>query len=146
MLATPERYKIQYYFVTDDGLFRLSGRLHRDLLSGETALVQFADTRQKLIELIIPQSGWHGATARGIIYIFDANGFLDLRRKVRDAMPVMPRYLHDKTVTDLTPAIAERSFRKSSTWQPPQAMLDLIIDATEGGPLKPRKIKNFKPS
>lgn len=146
MLATPERFIIQYYFILDDGVYRLSGRLHRDLLNGEAALLQFADTKQKLIELIIPRVEGHGATARGIIYVFDENGILDLANKVRDAMPVMPRYSHDKTVTDLTPAIAEHRFRKYSTWQPSQAILDLIVDTAERGLVKPRKIKIFKPS
>lgn len=128
MLATPERYKIHYYLVTEDGLFRLSDRLHRDLLSGGTALVQFADTKQKLIELIFSGPDAFASKARGVIYAFDKNGFLDLRTMTQDATPAMPRFMKENAVTDLAPAIRKQRFQADFTWKPSQAMLSSLFD------------------
>lgn len=128
MLATPERFTIQYFLCTDDGLYRLPDRLHRDLLGGRTALIQFANTKQKLIELIISRAEAFTSKARGVIYVFDKNGFLDLRMMTQDAMPAIPRFMKEKGVVDLAPAIRKQRFQSDFTWKPTQAILSRMFD------------------
>ena len=56
MLARKQQLLIRYYILASDGLWRLPSRLHYDLMERKVALPQYADTKQKVLEVFARQT------------------------------------------------------------------------------------------
>ena len=125
------RLSIRHYLWADDQLWRLSQRLHADLVSGRAALVQFANTRQRVIEVFVRRLRQTPlfVRARGLVYPFDAQGHLDLHEQV-EAVPLglegrEARRVGDN-VFDAGPALRHRRWMQEHTWKPSAEVMRLI--------------------
>jgi hypothetical protein len=74
------RLSIRYYLITDEGPARMPLRLLRDLVSGDVAAPQFANSFQRKIEVLIWSEPEGGRTIkmRPTTSRFDAGGRVDL--------------------------------------------------------------------
>jgi len=126
VVAPTQKLTIRYYLWTEAGPFRLPDRLHRDLINHRVKLRQFAGSMQKLVELVIRSGEIQSATARGVVYAFDKDGYLDLRGVAQHATPSTPRFADNDAVKDLSPTISKRRFQAEYTWRPGKTVLDRI--------------------
>ena len=94
MLAKSEKPRsatvgIRYYLWSADGPRRLTQRVHHELIEGLFSLPQYADSRQKILEVFVThQTKTHFIlNARGILYPFDTQGFFDDRKYLQFVLP-----------------------------------------------------------
>jgi hypothetical protein len=87
VLAQKQQLLVRYYLWAADGPWRLPNQLHRDLIDREVALPQFADTKQKVLEVLSRRIGVDAYALRGhgIIFAFEENGYLK-RTPAEEAM------------------------------------------------------------
>ena len=140
--AAPGRISVRYYVCSSGGLQRITQRLHRDLFDRAVALPQYAGSKQKVLEVLIKRlTGTHySITARGIVYPFDAGGFLDMKAKAGKGPIEISRFRSAQTnVVDLNPSIKRRRFRQEYTWEPSKKMLDAVWADVE-----PRRAKRHR--
>ena len=78
MLARKQQLLIRYYILASDGLWRLPSRLHYDLMERKVALPQYADTKQKVLEVFARRIGveTYSLRGQGTFFVFDENGYL----------------------------------------------------------------------
>ena len=131
------RLSIRYYICTDEGPVRVPLRLHQDLVSGKTAMPQFAQSLQHFVEVLIevgPKSA-RKIHMRSTSTRFGANGKVDLRHAVEAIAVVVegskPRQLGGKVI-DAGPAIRANRLERETAWRAPSSVLRLIRADIEG--------------
>jgi hypothetical protein len=106
-------------------------------MSGDMALPQYANSKQKMVEVLI----WYGPgrarkiEARGTISFFNSKGGIDLR-EATEAMAIAvegskPKW-RNKNVLDIGPVIRSRRWSREHTWKPAPILLRMIIADIEG--------------
>lgn len=133
----PRRLSLRYYLWDGSALSRLTHRLHSALLSGDTALPQYANSKQKVVEVLI----WQGPgrarkiEVRGTICFFNSKGYIDLREPAEAAAIALegskPKR-RSKNVLDIGPVIRSRRWSREHTWKPAPMLLQMIIADIEG--------------
>jgi hypothetical protein len=130
------RLSLRYYLFDGDALWRIPHRLHRALLSGEVSLPQYANSKQKVVEVFI----WTGLgtartiEARGVVLTFNAKGSIDLAEAAEVMGTVIggsrPRRL-DKNILDIGPVIRTRRLSEHK-WKLPAPVLRAIMAHISG--------------
>src|SRR5271169_236599 len=133
----PRRLSLRYYLWDGHALSRVPHRLHSALLSGDTALPQYANSKQKVVEVLI----WRGPgrarkiEARGTISFFNSKGYIDLR-EATEAMAIAVEGSKPKrrneNVLDIGPVIRSQRWSREHTWKPAPMLLRMIIADIEG--------------
>jgi len=125
------RVSLRYYVWHDSALWRFPHRLHVAVVSGEATLLRFANTRCKIVEVLVSRQLTRPIikTVRGVVYAFDAEGRLDLS-DVGEAIEMVtqgsrPRRLQDNII-DVSPILRDRRWASTHVWQPPTEMVSLI--------------------
>jgi len=87
MMAARNTTSLRYYLWADDGHWRITHRLHSELVSGKVVLRQYAGTKQKIVEVFIHKvrGSQKIVEARGGVYSFDARGRLDVASQAEAA-------------------------------------------------------------
>ena len=133
------RISVRYYLWSPEGPLRITRRLHRELFERDVALPQFAGTKQKILEVFIERltTAHYSISARGVVYPFDVNGFLNVKMLALEGSLEISRFRPAQAnVVDLNPSIKRRRFQEQYTWKPSKTMLDDIWSDIE-----PRRIK-----
>ena len=114
--TAPSR-SIRYYLWPAEGLQRITQRFHRNLFERTVALPRYAGTKQKIVEVFIQRltSRDYSISARGIVYPFDAKGFLDIKALALEGSLELSRFKSTETnILDLRPSIKRRRFHASA--------------------------------
>jgi hypothetical protein len=125
------RQSLRYYLWSDDGPWRLSERFHAGLVSGTVNLKQYANTKQKIVEVFVRRHRGQPifVKARGIYYRFDKSGRLDVTGLSEAAAIALegsrPRHVA-ANLFDVSPAIRHRRWLKAQTWRVDAAILRKI--------------------
>jgi hypothetical protein len=147
--TAPSRISIRYYLWSAEGLQRITQRFHRNLFERTVALPQYAGTKQKIVEAFIQRltSRDYSISARGIVYPFDAKGFLDIKALALEGSLELSRFRSTETnIFDLRPSIKRRRFQEQYTWKPSKTMLDDVwSDIDPGRPKKRRRLPLLRP-
>jgi hypothetical protein len=131
------RLSIRYYLITDEGPVRVPLRLHRDLVSGDVAAPQFANSFQRKIEVLIwsEPEGDRTIKMRPTTSRFDASGRVDLRYAAEAvALAIMgsgPKR-RGQNVLDIAPTLKARRRAVETRWEPSQGITRLIRADLEG--------------
>jgi hypothetical protein len=152
-MAQKQRLVVRYYLWANDGPWRITHRLHSDLVFGKVALRRYAGTKQKIVEVFVRKVYGRPviAKARGGIYSFDARGHLDVSSQAEAAAIAVAsakaRSVQGK-VFDLSPALRHRRWMDEHVWQPSASLLQEIIADLEGRSRPPasRGIRLLKPA
>ena len=131
------RLSLRYYIWDGRALSKVPHRLHSALLSGDATLPQYANSKQKMVEVLI----WRGPgqarkiEARGTINFFNSKGCIDLR-EATEAVAIAvegskPKRLNEK-VLDIGPVVRSRRWSREHTWKPAPILLRMIIADIEG--------------
>lgn len=139
-----KRLRVACYLWSEEGPLRIPDRLHRQLAGGETALPQYAGSRQKIIEVLLQPLTAHSyaVRARGLVYAFDSSGLLDARAHTEAASLKVSRFrASGNNIVDLEPKISARRSREQDTWMPTKAMMERIWSDLD--PHRPKKSKRF---
>ena len=134
------RINVRYYLWSQEGPLRITRRLHRELFERNVAMPQFAGTKQKILEVFIERltRTHYSISARGVVYPFDVNGFLNVKMLALEGTLEISRFRPAQAnVIDLNPSIKRRRFREQYTWKPGKTMLDDIWSDIE-----PRRTKS----
>jgi hypothetical protein len=146
--TAPSR-SIRYYLWSAEGLQRITQRFHRNLFERTVALPQYAGTKQKIVEVFIQRltSRDYSISARGIVYPFDAKGFLDIKALALEGSLELSRFRSTETnILDLRPSIKRRRFQEQYTWKPSKTMLDDVwSDIDPGRPKKRPRLPVLRP-
>jgi hypothetical protein len=152
-MAQKQQLLIRYYLWANDGPWRITHRLHSDLVFGKVALLRYAGTKQKIVEVFARkvQSRPVIAKARGGIYSFDAKGHLEVSSQAEAAaIAVASAKAHtvQGKVFDIGPALRHRRWMDEHVWQPSASLLQEIIADLEGRsrPSTSRGIRLLKPN
>jgi hypothetical protein len=147
--TAPSRISFRYYLWSAEGLLRITQRLHRNLFDRTAALPQYAGTKQKIVEVLIQRltSRDYSISARGIVYPFDAKGFLDVKALALEGSLELSRFRSTETnILDLRPSIKRRRFQEQYTWKPSKTMLDDVwSDIDPGGVKKHPRLPLLRP-
>jgi len=130
------RINVRYYLWSAEGLQRITQRFHRNLFDRTVALPQYARTKQKIVEVLIQRltSRDYSISARGVVYPFDAKGFLDVKAFALEGSLELSRFRSKETnILDLRPSIKRRRFQEQYTWKPSKTMLDDIWSDIDPG-------------
>ena len=123
----PARISVRYYLWSAEGPQRITQRLHRELFERDVAMPQFAGTKQKVLEVFVQRvtKMHYSISARGVVYPFDADGFLDVKTLALEGSLEISRFRSAQAnVLDLNPSIKRRRFQEQYTWKPSKTMLD----------------------
>jgi hypothetical protein len=143
----PARGSVRYYLWSGDKLRRIPNRLHYGLLDRVVAFPEFAGSRQKAIEVFIRPltSTTRAIQARGIVFSFDANGFLDLR-PMRDE--VIGDYIKGSpvrgNVVNFERIVQRKQFASTYAWEPTADMVARIKADIAPGRSKASKLPLLK--
>ena len=131
------RLSLRYYLCDHDVIWRIPNRIHGALLSGEIGLPQYADSKQKVVEVFV----WTGSRtppliqARGAFVSFNAKGSIDWAASAEVAAIVIegskPR-LVDRNILDIGSVIRSRRLRREHSWAPSVELLQAIVADIEG--------------
>jgi hypothetical protein len=147
--AEPGRISVRYYLLSAEGLQRITQRLHRNLFDRIVPLPQYAGTKQKIVEVIIQRltSANYSISARGVVYPFDAKGFLNTKALALEGSLELSRFRSAETnIFDLTPSIKRRRFQERYTWKPSKTLLDDVwIDIDPGRAKKRPRLPLLRP-
>jgi hypothetical protein len=121
--------RVRYYIWDGAVLLRLAGKLHHALLDRTAAIIRFAGSRQKLIEVIARSSNarLQKFTITGTILTFDAAGYLEWRPAIKAALEgfgTQPRF--EWGITDLQKILRERNFELKFRWMVPEEVVSRI--------------------
>lgn len=136
------RLSIRYYLWTEDGPWRISERLHSEIVSGKAELTRYAGTRQKVVEAQIRRVSSRPifVRARGIYYRFDSQGHLNLPELAEAAGLALegsqPRRVA-LNLFDLGPAVRHRRWIEAQTWQVSPTILRKITADLQSGSRSP---------
>lgn len=126
-----DRLSSRYYLWTDDGPWRISQRTHVDLVTGAFGLPQYANSKQKVVEVLFQRDPHDlgSIRARGIYYHFDEKGRLNLLAASEAAASAIegsrPRHVVDN-LFDIGPAVRHRRWVANQTWKVSPAILRRI--------------------
>jgi len=113
------------------------------------ALPQYAGTKQKIVEVLIQRltSRDYSIGARGVVYPFDAKGFLDVKAFALEGSLELSRFRSMETnILDLRPSIKRRRFQEQYAWKPSKTMLDDVwSDIDPGRAKKHRRLPLLRP-
>lgn len=133
----PRRLSLRYYLWDGQALSRVPHRLHSGVLSGDLALPQYANSKQKVVEVLI----WRGPgrarkiEARGTISFFNSKGCIDLR-EATEAIAIAVEGSKPKrrsgNVLDIGPVIRSRRWSREHIWKPPPMLLRIIVADIDG--------------
>ena len=147
--TAPSRIGVRYYLWSSEGSLRITQRLHRNLFDRTAALPQYAGTNQKIVEVLIQRltSRDYSISARGIVYPFDAKGFLDVKALALEGSLELSRFRSTETnILDLRPSIKRRRFQEQYTWKPSKTTLDDVwSDIDPGGVKKHPRLPLLRP-
>ena len=135
----PGHINVRYYLWSAEGLQRITQRLHRNLFDHSVALPQYAGTKQKIVEVFLQRltSRDYSISARGVVYPFDAKGFLDVKALALEGSLALSRFRSMETnILDLNPSIKRRRFQEQYTWKPSKTMLDDVWTDIDPGRAK----------
>jgi hypothetical protein len=129
--ARPSGSSIRYYLWADDGLWRIPERVHLGLVSGAIGLSQYANTKQKVVEVFLQRDRRHPTfvRARGVYYHFDKDGRLNLSNLSEAAARALEGSRHRHVVDnlfDIGPAVRHRRWLETQTWRLNSAILRQI--------------------
>lgn len=148
MARSPQQspVKVRYYVWDDGNLLRMPNKLHHELLDREKSVGRFAGRKVKGIEAFVATltSSVFKLTARGIIFNFDAEGFLDTRPSIESALEGYGtiRRFNDEDVVDLQPALRRKRHLSTYSWDiPPELRSKIKIDLMPGNRPKIRSLK-----
>jgi hypothetical protein len=88
---------------------------------------QFAGTKQRALEVFVQRltKAHYSISARGIVYPFDDNGFLDVKTlALEGSLEIIRLRSPEAKVVDLNHSIKRRRFQEKYTWKPSKTMLD----------------------
>jgi hypothetical protein len=139
--TAPSRFSVRYYLWSAEGLQRITRRLHSDLFDRSVTLPQYAGTKQKIVEVFIQRltSMDYSISARGVVYPFDAKGFLDIKALALEGSREISRFRSAETnILDLSPSLKRRRFQEQYTWKPSKTMLDDVWSDIEPARAKKR--------
>jgi hypothetical protein len=125
--TAPSRISVRYYLWSAEGPQRITELLHRQLFERVVAMPQFAGTKQRVLEVFVQRltKAHYTISARGIVYPFDDNGFLDVKTLALEGSLEITRLRSPEAkVVDLNPSIKRRRFQEKYTWKPSKTMLD----------------------
>ena len=97
---------------------------------------QFAGTKQKVLEVFVQRlTKMHcNISGRGVVYPFDADGFLDVKTVALEGSLEISRFRSAQAnVLDLNPSIKRRRLQEQYTWKPSKTMLDDVWSDIEPG-------------
>ena len=126
---------IRHYILQEDGgLRRVPRRICDCLPFGTDAIPAYADTRQRVAQVIIENEGRKPVQildVAGHYWQFDAEGKIDagLRESMREIMEVAhdnPLRRRQATVVDLMPDLKRRELHEKSRWTPTSDEVDRI--------------------
>jgi hypothetical protein len=127
---------LRFYIFAPDGLQRISHRLMEGLCHGEDAMPQFADTKQKVANVVVEVEDGKPArivNATGTYLHFDSKGRVheSLQRGGLEAMETFDALERSKTirpskVVDLSPRLNREKWERDHRWEPSASDLDLI--------------------
>ena len=131
------RISVRYYLCTDAGPVRLPLRLCRELADSVIALPQFANSIQRMVEVLIESKA--GKTEkielRPTHSRFDENGKIDLRHAA-EAMAIIlggfaPKQA-DENVLDIRSALSSRARERQTKWRIHPSLKKLILADVKG--------------
>jgi len=125
--TAPSRISLRYYLWLAEGPQRITERLHRELFKRNVTMPQFAGTKQRVLEVFVQRltKTHYSISARGIVYPFDDNGFLDVKTVALEGSLEISRFrAPEAKIVDLNPSIKRRRFQEHYTWKPSKTMLD----------------------
>jgi hypothetical protein len=130
---------LRYYLCTPDGLWRLSARLHKEIIAQTVKLPQYQGTHQKVLEVFVRRRDrFTYFSFRGGVYCFDAAGLLDLHALAEGAVVGMEgsraRTL-EANVLDIGPAIRHARWTQERTWKPSPVLRREITADLMGKPV-----------
>jgi hypothetical protein len=131
------RLSLRYYLFDGEVIWRVPHRLYRALLSGEAVLPQYANSKQKGVEVLVwtnPRTA-RDIETRGTLFSFDSKGSIDLADAAEAAAIAIegsqPRPL-DKNVLDIRPVIRTRQLSREKGWTISTVVLRAIIADING--------------
>jgi hypothetical protein len=142
--TAPSRISVRYYVWSAEGPQRITERLHRELFKRVVAMPQFAGTKQRVLEVFVQRltKAHYSISGRGIVYPFDANGFLDVKTLALEGSLEISRFRSPEAkIVDLSPSIRRRRFQEQYTWRPSKTMLDDVWHDIE--PRRPKRLRRL---
>ena len=128
MPKTSKVIRIAYYICHDGRLqWRLSATLHRDLIAGVRTAPAFANTRQSVIEIQYDE-GLKRTHVRGMFYVFDEDGKLDLSgspEAIEIALNEKPLHSQPGAV-DIESVLRGKRWKNQHVWQPTAQLVDAV--------------------
>ena len=131
------RLSIRYYLCTDAGPVRLPLRLCRDLADRVVALPQFANSVQRMVEVLIESKAGkiEKIELRPTHSRFDENGKLDLRHAA-EAMAIIlggsaPKQIGEN-VLDIRSTLSSRARERETKWRIFPSLKKLILADVKG--------------
>ena len=113
----PARISVRYYLWSAEGPQRITQRLHRELFERDVAMPQFAGTKQKVLEVFVQRvtKMHYSISARGVVYPFDADGFLDVKTlALEGSLKSVGSDRHKQTFLTLTLRLSDAVSRSST--------------------------------
>lgn len=120
--------RLSYYLCSEnEPLYRLPNVLHKKLVTGELAIPQFANTRQRIAEVLSSSDlTLERIEVRGCIYSFDAEGRLDLQSASEAIIHTLegnkPKHLQERII-NIEPLVRSRRWIAENTWNPSTKLL-----------------------
>jgi hypothetical protein len=116
-----------YYLWSAAGPKRVTQSIHRQIVERALPFAGFANSRQKIIEVVINNltASTSAFTARGLIYKFDSKGLLDLS-EATEGLFVFPRRSLGRNITDIKPALTRKRLRDERVWMPSRRVIEII--------------------
>jgi hypothetical protein len=121
----------RFYIYTERGTFRLPAKIHREIVSQQTELAQFAKTSQRIVEA----SYFQGVlSTHSYTFAFDRRGLLDLAPFAEAAALALsgdkPKAIDN--VIDVRGLLKTRAWNERHAWKAPRAVLTEILHDMEG--------------
>jgi hypothetical protein len=131
------RLSMRYYLCTDTGPVRLPPRLCRDLAGRLVALPQFANSVQRMVEVLIQSKVGkiEKIELRPTHSRFDENGKIDLRHAA-EAMAIIlggsaPKQVGENVV-DIRSILSSQARERETKWRIPPSLKKLILADVKG--------------
>lgn len=119
------RIQTRYYLWSNDRLWRITDRLHRDLIAEKARLPQYANTKQKIVEIFYQKKAGTFVTlaVRGTAFAFDHQGKLDLADQADAISGVFVRPEVTKNVVNIQALLEGRKWAQEHTWLPTRNLI-----------------------
>jgi hypothetical protein len=123
---------VKYFLCRDEQVIgRLPNTLHKKLLAKTLALPELGASKQKILEIFIATNQGKKTLldARGSIYSFDPDGFIDVRSTVEWLSRIAEGHRASpvgEKVIDAGPVFRKRQWEAQETWKPSPKILRAI--------------------